>query len=259
MKNRFTAFTLSVFLLLPCFFASCAGDEQIKAIRERGVLRVGVKVDVPRFGYLNPATGEIEGMEIDLARAIAKDILGDENAVRFMNITAQTRGAMLDNGEIDIVVATFTITEERRQNFNFSRPYFTDELGYLLRADSPAKHPEDLNGKIVGVAQASTARTAFSNECARLGIHVTLAEYASYPEIKLALTNGEIDAFVADKSILYGYLDDKCVMLQEGFNPQQYGIAGKLQNDKLAARIDSLLETLEKNGGMAAIFNKWGL
>jgi len=258
MKKRFV---LCVFLLILAFAAAaCANsDEEIKAITDRGELRVGVKSDVPRFGYMNPDTGKYEGIEIDLARAIAKDLLGDENAVKFFNITATTRGPMLDNGEIDLVIATFTITEERKTLFDFSEPYYNDELGYLVRGDSGIKTPEDLNGKSVGVVQASTAKTAFETEYARLGIDVTMNEYASYPEVMAALISGKVDAFITDKSILYGYLDDESVLLDAGFNPQQYGIACKLGNDKLGLRVDSVLDNLEKTGELAALLNKWGL
>jgi putative glutamine transport system substrate-binding protein len=260
MKNRFTLFVLLMCLLIPCFLTACGGgDDQVEAIRKYGELRVGVKVDVPRFGYLNPAPGEIEGLEIDIARAIAKDILGDENAVKFTGITAQTRAPLLENGEIDLVIATFTITEERKLSFNFSDAYYTDELGYLLLADSPVTQPEGLDGKTVGVAQGSTAIAAFEGECERMGIDVALNEYASYPEIKMALVNGEVTAFIGDKSILYGYLDDQCVLLPEGFNPQPYGIASKLGNDQLAAHINALLEAMEESGELAAIIEKWGL
>ena len=260
MKNTITIGIVSVLLILSLTLTGCVGgDDQLKAIRDRGVLRVGAKVDVPRFGYLNPDTGEMEGMEIELALAIAKDILGNEDAVRFSNITAQTRGPMLDNGEIDLVIATFTITEERKKSFNFSRPYYTDELGFLVRADGTITRPEDLDGKSAGVAQSSTAATAFPDECARLGIEVNALDFSSYPEIKAALTSGAIDAFVADKSILFGYLDDSCLLLDAGFNPQQYGIACKLDNDKLAARVEALVEAMEKNGALAAICEKWGL
>ena len=260
MNGKITACVIAAFLLPILALTACRNEnDQIRKIRERGVLRVGVKVDVPRFGYLNPNTGKIEGMEIDLARALAKDILGNDDAVTLTNITAQTRGSMLDNGELDIVVATFTITDERRKSFNFSRPYFTDELGYLVRAELSIKHPEDLNGKIVGVAKAGTAKVALEDECTHLGIKVKMNEYASYPEVKNALVGGDIEAFIADKSILYGYLDDACILLDDGFNPQQYGIASTLKNDKLAGHVDSLLGTWEKGGELDAIREKWGL
>jgi len=239
---------------------ACSGtDAQIKDIQDRGVLRVGAKVDVPRFGYLNPATNEMEGLEVDIARIIAKDILGDENAVSFFNITAQTRGPMLDNGEIDIVIATFTITEERKETFNFTRPYFTDELGYLVLADSAVVKPEDLQKKSIGVVQASTAKAALEEEIVNLGIDATIREYASYPEVKAGLLKGEVEAFVADKSILFGYLDDGARLLDAGFNPQQYGVATKKSNDKLAEHIDSIIAELEKDGKLRALKEKWKL
>jgi len=248
-------------MLLPAWFLTgCTGeDPQIKAIKDRGVLRVGSKVDVPRFGYLNPETGQMEGMEVDIARLIAKEILGDENAVAFTSITAQTRGPLLDNGEIDMVIATFTITEERKQSFNFSRPYYTDMLGYLVRDGEQIKTPMDLNGKTVGVAQGSTAEATFAEESGKLGIQVTLRGFSSYPEIQAALAAGDVAAFVADKSILYGYLGEGFTLLDDGFNPQQYGIGTKLANKKLAERVDALMEQFEKNGELEAVHAKWGL
>ena len=260
MKHKTTIF-LTVLLLAVLFaLPSCSkSNEQIKAIRDRGVLRVGVKVDVPRFGYLNPDSGEMEGIEIDLAGAIALDILGDENAVKFTGITAQTRGPLLDNGEIDIVIATFTITEERKQHFSFSQSYYTDELGYLVRAGSSITRPEDLNGVNAGVVQAGTAKDAFADECVKLGIEVAFSEYASYPEVKAALASGKVDVFIADKSILYGYLDDSSMLLDAGFNPQQYGIASRLGSDKLIERINALLVSMEKNNALDELYVKWGL
>jgi putative glutamine transport system substrate-binding protein len=253
-------YVIAVVFFMLLTFGACSGDDaQVKAIRERGVLRVGVKVDVPNFGYMNPDTGEIEGMEVDLARALAKEILGDGSAIRLVNITAQTRGPMLDNGEIDLVIATFTVTEERKTLFNFSRPYYNDELGYLVQSGAPVEHPGELDGKTIGVAQAGTAKRALEDECALLGVNVTINQYASYPEVKDALIGGMVEAFVADKSILFGYLDEECVLLEEGFNPQQYCVASKLENDKLAAYIDGLLDMMEKNGALDAICEKWGL
>ena len=259
MKRRILTNALWGMLLLG-MLAACSGvDSQIKEIQDRGVLRVGVKVDVPRFGYMDPATGEIEGMEVDLARAIAKDILDDEDAVRLINITPQTRNAMLDNGEIDLVIATFTITEERKLSFNFSRPYYIDEIGWLVCADSGVEHPVDMDGKRAGVMRGSTAATALAEELAGMGISVAIQEYTNYPEIKAALVAGNVEAFVTDKSILSGYKDDRCVLLGEGFNPQDYGIASKLEKDKLAARVDALLEAMEKDGRLADIYEMWGL
>ena len=72
----------------------------IKAIKDRGSLKVGVKVDVPKFGYKDPKTSNIEGLEVDIAKAVAKKILGDENKISLEGVNAKTRGPLLDSGLI---------------------------------------------------------------------------------------------------------------------------------------------------------------
>ena len=91
-----------------------------QAIIDRGVLRVGVKDAVQGFGYKDPLTGEYSGMEISLAQDIAKDLGVD---VEFTTVTAATRTELLDSGDIDCVLATFTITDERKKSWDFTTPY----------------------------------------------------------------------------------------------------------------------------------------
>ena len=113
MKKRIIA-ALAVALALALALPATAQTPDIDAIKARGVLKVGVKVDVPKFGYKDAATGAVDGFEIDLARILATKILGDAKKIDVQGVTAKTRGPLLDNGEIDLVIATFTITEERR-------------------------------------------------------------------------------------------------------------------------------------------------
>lgn len=87
----------------------------IRAIKDRGALSAGVKVDVPKFGYKDPKTNVIEGFEIDLVKALAKEIFGDPDKIKLQAVTAKTRGPLLDSGDVDMVVATFTITEDRKK------------------------------------------------------------------------------------------------------------------------------------------------
>ena len=96
-----------------CTLPALAEDAaDIAAIKARGTLLVGVKADVPGFGY-QELGGEFEGLEIDLAHKLAEVILGDANAVEFTAVTAKTRGPLLDTGELDMVIATFTIKPDR--------------------------------------------------------------------------------------------------------------------------------------------------
>ncbi|NLI92321.1 MAG: transporter substrate-binding domain-containing protein [Peptococcaceae bacterium] len=231
----------------------------LKAIKDRGVLKVGVKIDVPKFGYKDPKTNQIDGFEIDLARAIAKKILGDEKKIDLQAVTAKTRGPLLDSGEIDLVAATFTITEERKQTYNFSDPYFVDYVGLLVKKDAKIAGLKDLNGKKIGVAQSATSKKAIQEAADKLGIKVEFLEFATYPEIKAALDSGRVQCFSVDKSILFGYLDDSTVILPDNFTSQNYGLASKKGNDALAKLINDTVNEMKSNGELDKLITKWGL
>lgn len=242
--------------------SSAAGDAlpaELEAIVKAGVLKVGTKIDVPNFGYTNPDSNETEGMEIDIVKLIAKDLLGDENAYEIQGVTAATRGPLIDNGEVDFVIATFTITEERKLSYHFTRPYYTDAIGFLVKKDLGASAIADLDGKTIGVAQSATTKDALESLATEKGIAFKYSEFASYPELKTALVSGRIDAFSVDKSILLGYVDDSTMIMDESFKPQEYGIASKLDKKDLAAYLDGFIKEIEEDGQLAAIISKWNL
>ncbi len=223
------------------------------------VLRVGTKIDVPGFGFQNPETGNIEGMEVDIARELAKRIKGDPNALQVTGVNVTTRGAMLDNGTLDATLATFTITEERKKSYNFSRPYYTDHIGVLVKKSSGIADLAGLDGKTVGVALSATTRDKLAAAGDELGIHMNFAEYSTYPEIKIALVAGRVDAFSVDSSILKGYLDDSTMLLDTHFAPQEYGVATKKSNVELAEQVDAAIAAMQDDGTLAALQERWGL
>jgi putative glutamine transport system substrate-binding protein len=235
------------------------GAGQIDKIRNAGVLKVGVKTDVPNFGLLNTTTHTIEGFEVDLAELIAKDLLGDAAKVIFTPVTASTRGPLLDNGDIDLVIATFTVTEERKRIYNFSAGYYIDAVGLLVQKASGIGGIADLDGKTVGVAQSSTSRKALENAAADMGASIEFAEFATYPEIKTALDSGQVDAFSVDRSILRGYLDSETVLLDDVFSPQEYGVASKFDNKELASYIDGLIQKWLGDGTIKALTDKYNI
>lgn len=231
----------------------------VQAIKDRGKLRVGVKADVPNFGLQNAATGEFEGMEIDLAYAIAEEIGLSQDDVEFSAVTAKTRGPLLDNGQLDLVIATFTIKPERLEQWNFSDTYFQDEVGLLVKKASGITGLAGLDGKNIGVAQGATTRDAVQAEADAANIKVNFFEFATYPEINAALESGRIDAFSVDKSILTGYVTEDSAILPDGFSPQDYGIASKKGTDGLTTFINDMLAEMDANGEMTALLEKWGL
>lgn len=268
MKRKYVLLALAFVLALGAFATGCSGTAEEKPAADTPAAdepeataeyNVGVKPDVPKFGFLNPDTNEYEGFEIDLAQAVADKLAGGKAKLNFTSVTPKTRGPLLDNGELDFIAATFTITEERKLSFNFSDAYYTDAVRVMVKKDSGITSFKDLDGKTIGVAQAATSMNALKAEADRLGITITFAEYATYPEIKAALDSGRADAFSVDGAILAGYLDDKTTLLPEKLTPQEYGIATKLTNTELANKINDIIADMKSDGSLDELLAKWDL
>ena len=215
-------------------------SEDVQKIVDRGVLRVGVKNAVLGFGFQDELTGEYTGMEISLAKKIA-EYLGVD--VEFTAVTAATRTELLDSGDIDCVLATFTITEERKKSWDFTTPYYTDYVTVLVEDATGIKPLGDLVDKKVGVSSGSTSAKALVKAMIEAGVisgdgfdadtfdpatwtaGVSFAQYDDYPTISTALSAGEVDAFCVDKSILAVYHTDGRSYIDDKFSPQEYGIA----------------------------------
>ncbi|WP_155997570.1 transporter substrate-binding domain-containing protein [Streptococcus ruminantium] len=264
-KKRYNFFIIPLLLIgfVCCLFAkqpiaqtevpdNLSTNNQVQTIIDRGVLRVGVKQDVPNFGYKNPDTGKFEGMEIDIAQKIA-DKLGVD--IEFTPVTAQTRGPLLDNGQVDIVIATFTITEERKLLYNFTSPYYTDAVGFLVNKDSGIKNFGDLDGKTIGVAQGSITRKLITNLAEKYKISVNFAELGSYPELSVSLRARRTDAFSVDQSILSGYISSKSELMDFSFSASDYGIVTKLSNKDLNNYLNGLIKEWATDGSLQTIYN----
>ena len=241
--------------------SAASGADTLQAIKDRGVLRVGVKDDVPGFGLYNTETQAYEGLEIELAKMIAGDLLGDESKVEFTAVTAATRGQLVDSGDIDMAISTFTITEERKQSYNFSTAYYTDAVTVMVKKDAGINTLADLDGKTVGVATSSTSSTALTAavQAENPDAQVEYKEFASYPEIKAALDSGRIDAFCVDGSILAGYMDDTVMLLADRFSPQEYGVCIKKSNTDLAEYVDGLITGWLEDGTIDGLIEELGL
>lgn len=224
-------------LFIGVLLAACSSEQSfssantMEAVKARGTLVVGVKKDAPKFALLNPNTNQIEGFEIDMAKLLAKEILGDENKIKLEPVTAKTRGPLLDNGTLDVVIATFTITEERKKTYNFSKPYYSDPIGFLVLKENGFTDFKSLNGKVIGVAQSATTNAVVARVAKELGITVDIKEFPDYPSLKAALDSKRIDAFSVDKSILRGYLDDSNEILADSLDPQEYGIVTRKSDE----------------------------
>lgn len=223
------------------------------------ILRVGTKIDVPGFGFQNPATGRLEGLEVDIARELARRVKGSEEALELTGVNVTTRGAMIDNGTLDAVLATFSITPERQLSYAFSRPYYVDHLGILVKKDAGFNTFSSLDGANIGVALSATSKRTLQEAAEQERMTLSFSEYATYPEIKIALVAGRVDAFSVDQSILNGYVDDQTMLLPVTLAPQSYGVASSLDNPALAQAIDTAIGAMAEDGTLAQLKQKWNV
>lgn len=248
-------------------------SEDVQAIIDRGVLRVGVKNAVVGFGYQDTLTGEYSGMEIELANKIAES-LGVET--EFTAVTAATRTELLDAGDIDCVLATFTITDERKESWDFSTPYYTDYVTVLVEDSSEIKTLEDLKDKKVGVSSGSTSAKSLVEAMKEAGViegkdfdaetfdpalwseGVTFQQYDDYPTISTALSAGEVDAFCVDKSILAIYKTDGRSFVDAQFAPQEYGVA-TTKGSGFSAYVEELITGWLEDGTIDGLIKENGL
>ncbi|MGN0983924.1 MAG: transporter substrate-binding domain-containing protein [Gemmiger sp.] len=250
-----------------------AVDPDVQAIIDRGVLRVGVKNAVIGFGYQDPLTNEYSGMEIDLAQGLA-DQLGVE--VEYTTVTAATRTELLDSGDIDCVLATFTITDERKQSWDFTTPYYTDHVTVLVEDASGITSLADLKDKTVGVSSGSTSARALTSAMIDAGVvdgtgfdkdtfdaatwteGVSFQQYDDYPSISTALAAGQIDAFCVDKSILAVYKTEGRSYIEDEFAPQDYGIATK-KDSGFSAYCEDYIQAKLADGTIEGLIAQYGL
>ena len=247
--------------------------DDVQAIIDAGVLKVGVKNAVEGFGYQDTLTGEYSGMEIDLATMIA-DYLGVD--VEFTAVTAATRTELLDSGDIDGVLATFTITDERKESWDFTTAYYTDHVTVLVEQSSGITSLADLVGTTVGVSSGSTSAKSLVEAMIDAGYisgdnydadtfdpatwteDISFQQYDDYPAISTALSAGEVDAFCVDKSILAIYNTDTRTYIDEEFAPQEYGVA-TTKGSGLSDVCEELITGWLEDGTIDELIAEYGL
>ncbi|NBM16327.1 glutamate ABC transporter substrate-binding protein [Streptomyces sp. GC420] len=235
----------------------------IEAIRKRAEkngeepkLVVGVDQNSYRWGYRNPATGELEGFDIDLAREIADRILGDPDDVVFRAIPTNQRIPALQAGRVDMIVRTMTISCERKaEGVEFSTAYFRAGQQVLAPKSSPVKgYDETLNGKRVCAAAGSTAESALMEKS--FGSKIIRVDNQLDCLVRLQL--GQVDAVVTDNALAAGQAaQDPSVELKgDAFTTEYYGVAVKKGSDDLVRRINQVLEDYRESKWSRA-YDKW--
>lgn len=172
-----------------------AAKGSLDEIKERGKIRIGVFSDKNPFGYVDE-NGENQGFDVYIARRFAKDLLGDESKVEFVLVDAASRVAFLESNKVDIIMANFTVTEERKQKVDFANPYMKVSLGIVSPESDPITSVEQLKGKKAIVAKGTTAETYLTKNHP----DIEQLKFEQYTEIFEALKDGRGAAIVNDNT-----------------------------------------------------------
>ena len=229
------------------------------AIQAKGKFRVATREDNVPFGLKNPATGKFEGFDIDIARELAKGIFGPQanidDVIEWNPVVSATRIPTLQDNKADIVIATFTINEDRKKQIDFSAVYFkTGQKILVKKSDTSVTKVEDLVNKTVCAAKGSTSET---NLRAKGVTKLLLLD--TYPPCLLALQNGQADAISTDETILFGLVkqDPNMKIVGSYFSEEPYGIGFNKGRVGFQAWIDAELKKMIDDGRWAKIYKQW--
>jgi glutamate transport system substrate-binding protein len=222
-------------------------------IQERGEITIGVKYDVPPFGFLNPQTDEVEGFDVDMGRFIAEE-LGVEP--KFIEAISDNRIPFLERGTVDLILSTMTINAERDMEIDFSEPYYIAQGRILVPKGSDIKGLEDLTGGTsVCTALGSTYEETIREEASDAELRLV----DTYSECLELLQNEAIDAISTDDVILTGMIiqDDSLEMVGDPLTTEPYGVGIKDGDKQLKDFVDGVLQQVEEDGRWEETYQKW--
>jgi aspartate/glutamate/glutamine transport system substrate-binding protein len=269
-KKRLFGITASILLVLILivagFWAANRAHENrmhqdtLARVEKTKTINWGVKTDTKLFGLVNTKTGQSEGFDVDLAKALTKQIgkqLNMKLTATFTPVNASSKVQLLKNTNIDGVAAVMTITKERAKIVDFTDPYFPAGNSLLVKKDSGIQSIKDLNdpSKTILIALGTTAADTVKKEAPKAKV-LALQDYASAMQ---ALKAGQGQGIVTDNAILYGLVtenpDYHVVGGIMGYAP--YGIAFDHNQPGMVKESNEALAALKKNGTYNALIRKW--
>lgn len=256
--------------------SACGGDEggdvevvdspefeagtKMAEIADAGSVTVGTKFDQPGFGLQN-LEGVPEGFDVEVAKIIAGAMGISEDNIEWKESTSDIREQVIEDGEVDFVVATYTINDERKQRITFAGPYYNAGQMLMVAADNEdIASPDDLAGNPDAKVCSVTGSTPSENIKQYLASEDQLVLFDVYDKCADALSNGQVDVVTTDNVILAGFVDKsegEFKLVGEQFTEEPYGIGitkgdvafCEFINETLADNEDAYLEAWESTAG----------
>jgi glutamate transport system substrate-binding protein len=219
------------------------------ALNEAGSITIGTKFDQPLFGLVGP-DGTPVGFDVEIGKIIASELGISEDKINWEETVSANREPFIENGTVDIVIATYTINDKRKEVISFAGPYYNAGQDILVLAGNPEKikGPEDLKGKKVCSVAGSTSEKNI------LEYGVDLITTDTYSNCLEPLRNGEVIAVTTDNVILAGLADQNAgefEVLSNPFTEEPYGIGLKHDDTEFRMWINDVLEEIYKDGRWA--------
>jgi polar amino acid transport system substrate-binding protein len=225
-------------------------------IRERGRLVAGVSADTYLLGARNPLNGRVEGFDIDLVKAVAKAIFGEEDRYQLRVITAADRIPLLKSGEVDLVARNMTITCDRWTEIAFSTEYYRSGQKILVRRGSKATSLAQLGGAKVCAPRG----TSSMENLRRRAPDAVAVESDSHTGCLVRFQQGEVDAITGDDTVLAGLAAQDPyaeVPRQKAFTAEPYGLGMNADDVDLVRFVNARLAQMRSNGEWKTLYNRW--
>ena len=251
-KTRYAAVAFAAAAALT--MSACGGDSGTEAgSGETGsgsgdTIKIGIKFDQPGLGFKEG--NEYTGFDVDVAKYVAEDLGYTGEQIEWVETPSAQRENVLENGEVDMIFATYSITDARKERVGFAGPYFIAGQDLLVNADnSDINGPEDLNGKTLCSVTGSTSAQKIKDT---LASDVNLLEQGGYANCVTAMQGGQVDAVTTDDIILAGLASTdansgKFKVVGNPFTEEQYGVGISKDSDQCEA-INKAIRTMVEDG-----------
>ena len=235
-------------------------EERVPRILERERLIVGLDQGSNLFSFRDPATGQLTGFDVDLAREIARDIFGDPRQVEFRSLTSANRLEALENNQVDVVIRSMSITCARRERVTFSVPYYQAYQRVLTVRGSGITEIEHLEGRRVCVAAGTTSASRLWEDLDR----ITVLSVNTWADCLVAIQQNQVDAITTDDAILVGITaqDPYLEIVGPQLDAEPYGVGiakstPEYNTDGLVRQVNSTLERIRSDGTWDRMYSTW--
>lgn len=233
--------------------SASAASGTLGRLQDSGKIVIGVKFDQPGVGEKDPATGELSGFDIAIAKLIAEKLGIDSGDIEFKETVSANREPFLKAGTVDLVIASYSITDARREVVSQAGPYYETGQQLLVRKDeAEINGPDDLSGKkvcsVTGSTSIATVKDKYGAEP---------APFSTYTECVQQLINESVDAVTTDGAILLGYASkqpDKLKVVGDPFSQERYGIGFAFGDTQMCEFLRDTLQEAFDDGSWAKAF-----